>query len=69
METEAWKLGKNKLLNLTWISGWRRNEKAIALVKQGCYTQGETVGMAVQEGRTRIGLLADDLCTAEWQAI
>ena len=68
METKASlnALGMVKLLNLTWIpghSGWKGNERADTLAKQG----GRT-GMPAEEGRNRIAVHIRSLCEVAWLA-
>ena len=66
-------LGMVNLLNLTWIpghSGWKGNERADTLAKQGSRTYGlikQQAGMPAQ-GRNRIAVHIRSLCEAEWLA-
>ena len=60
------------LFNLTWIpghSGWKGNERADTLAKQGSCTYGPIrpqAGMPAQEGRIRIAAHIRSLCEDAW---
>lgn len=66
-------LGRNNQLRLTWIpghAGWKGNERADALAKQGTLTQGpiaESVGMPFQEGCNKIAAHFKELSVLAWR--
>lgn len=66
-------LGRENRLSLTWIpghAGWKGNERADALAKQGTVTQGpsaELVGMPFQEGCNRITAHFKELGKTAWR--